>query len=45
MCCCICQDYDGDEILIVYDPDFKHGQNFFIATTEEAKQRLLKACV
>jgi len=39
---CSIQEYDGDEILLVYDPDFKYGQNFFVATTEEAKQRLLK---
>lgn len=39
------QDYPGEEILIVYDPEFKHGQNFFIATTEEAKQLLLKVCI
>ncbi|KAK2157176.1 hypothetical protein LSH36_196g03010 [Paralvinella palmiformis] len=37
----IIQDYAGDEILIVYDPDFKYGQNFYVATTEEAKNRLL----
>jgi len=35
-------DYEGEDILIAYDPDFKHGQNFIIATTEEAKEALLK---
>ncbi|XP_076440866.1 dynein axonemal intermediate chain 3-like isoform X2 [Babylonia areolata] len=34
-------DYPGDEILIVYDYDFKFGQNFYIALTEEAKDLIL----
>lgn len=29
----------------MYDPEFKHGQNFVIATTEEAKQVLLRVCI
>ena len=35
------QDYPEEEILIVYDADFKFGQNFFVATTPEAKYKLL----
>lgn len=38
----IIQNYPTDEILVVYDPEFKYGQNFIIATTEEAKEELLK---
>lgn len=38
----IFQDYPTDEVLVVYDPDYKHGQNFIVATTEEAKQALLQ---
>ncbi|XP_041359893.1 dynein intermediate chain 3, axonemal-like isoform X2 [Gigantopelta aegis] len=33
--------YPGDEILIVYDYDFKFEQNFYVAITEEAKEKLL----
>lgn len=36
-------DYPADDILIVYDADFKHGQNFIIALTEDAKEALLKS--
>ncbi|XP_059149389.1 dynein axonemal intermediate chain 3-like [Physella acuta] len=35
-------DYPGEDILIMYDYEFKHGQNFVIALTEEAKEILLK---
>ena len=35
------QDYPADEILVVFDPDFKLGQNFYIALTEDAKLRIL----
>ncbi|CAH1773609.1 unnamed protein product [Owenia fusiformis] len=35
-------DYPGEDILVVYDADFKHGQNYLIALTEEAKDKLLK---
>ena len=35
------QDYPGDEILIVYDYEFKFGQNFYVALTEEAKELIL----
>ncbi|KAL8583506.1 hypothetical protein ACOMHN_056316 [Nucella lapillus] len=34
-------DYPGDEILIVYDYEFKHGQNFYIALSEDAKELIL----
>ncbi|XP_022087919.1 WD repeat-containing protein 63-like isoform X2 [Acanthaster planci] len=34
-------DYPGEEILVVFDPDFRMGQNFYIALTEEAKQHIL----
>ncbi|ESP02449.1 hypothetical protein LOTGIDRAFT_199692 [Lottia gigantea] len=34
-------DYPGDEILVVYDYDFKFGQNFYVALTEETKEKLL----
>ena len=36
------QDYPEDEILIAYDADYKHGENFVIATTVEAKEAYLK---
>ncbi|KAL5022553.1 hypothetical protein ScPMuIL_001708 [Solemya velum] len=35
------QEYSGDEILVVYDYEFKFGQNFYIALTEEAKEKIL----
>ncbi|XP_058964872.1 dynein axonemal intermediate chain 3-like [Pocillopora verrucosa] len=34
-------DYAADQLLVVYDPMFKYGQNFYLALTEEAKERLL----
>lgn len=37
----IVQDYPTDEILVVYDYDFKYGQNFYCAITEEAKEKIL----
>ena len=37
----IITNYPGEEILIIYDPDFAFGQNFILATTEEAKNALL----
>lgn len=33
--------YPTDEILVVYDSEFKYGQNFYIALTEEAKEKIL----
>lgn len=38
------QDYAGEEILIIYDADFKFGQNFVICLTEEAKATFLQVC-
>ena len=35
------QAYRGEEILLVYDYDFKYGDNYFVCTTEEAKDRVL----
>ncbi|CAL1545233.1 unnamed protein product [Lymnaea stagnalis] len=35
-------DYPGEDILIMYDYEFKYGQNFLLAMTEEAKEILLK---
>lgn len=35
------QDYPAEEILICYDSEFKYGQNFYMALTEEAKDKLL----
>ena len=35
------QDYPGEELLVVYDVDFKYGQNFYLCTTEEYKEKLL----
>lgn len=34
-------DYQADELLVVYDPVFKYGQNFYLVLTEEAKERIL----
>ena len=36
------QKYEGDSMLIGYDPFFKFGENFYLALTEEAKERILK---
>ncbi|KAH9523462.1 WD repeat-containing protein 63 [Bulinus truncatus] len=36
-------DYPGEDILIMYDYEFKYGQNFVVAITEEAKELLLKS--
>ncbi|XP_030851872.1 WD repeat-containing protein 63 isoform X1 [Strongylocentrotus purpuratus] len=32
--------YDGEEIMVVFDAEFKYGENFIIALTEEAKEKL-----
>eukprot|EP00795_Rhopilema_esculentum_P004097 gene4097-20277_t len=37
----IIQDYPGEELLMVYDPLFKYGQNFFLVTTEDGKEQIL----
>ncbi|XP_071953082.1 dynein axonemal intermediate chain 3-like [Antedon mediterranea] len=35
-------DYPADVLLVVYDADYVHGQNFIIALTEEAKEKLMR---
>lgn len=35
-------DYPGTELLLVYDADFIHGQNFYLITSEEKKTFLLQ---
>lgn len=35
------QDFKAEEILVVYDPDFKYGQNFFTFVTNELKEGYL----
>ncbi|KAG8519517.1 WD repeat-containing protein 63 [Galemys pyrenaicus] len=37
----VIQDYPGDELLIVYDVDFKYGLNFYLIGTEEGKENYL----
>ncbi|XP_005385198.1 PREDICTED: WD repeat-containing protein 63 [Chinchilla lanigera] len=39
----IVQEYPGNEILLVYDKDFKYGLNFYIIGTEEGKENYLNA--
>ncbi|XP_043942811.1 dynein axonemal intermediate chain 3 [Protopterus annectens] len=34
-------DYPGESLLLVFDRDFKYGQNFYLVLTEEAKGRIL----
>ena len=34
-----------DEVLVVYDPLFKYGQNFYLVTSEEQKQAMLNVSV
>ena len=35
------QNYPGEAVLLVYDYDFKFGENFYICLTEEAKDWVL----
>ena len=35
------QNYPGEEILVVYDYDFRYGENFYVCVTEEAKELVL----
>lgn len=35
------QEYPGNELLLVYDKDFKYGLNFYIIGTEEGKENYL----
>lgn len=36
------QDYTAEEFLIVYDYEFKYGQNFFITVSEDARDMFAK---
>ncbi|XP_057649501.1 dynein axonemal intermediate chain 3 [Chionomys nivalis] len=38
----IVREYPGDELLLVYDKDFKYGLNFYLIGTEEGKENFLK---
>jgi hypothetical protein len=40
----LAQAYTGSEVLVVFDPDFKFGQNFFVLLTEEAKNEFIAVC-
>ncbi|NXQ63052.1 WDR63 protein, partial [Anthoscopus minutus] len=35
-------EYPGEEILVVFDPDFQYGQKFYIVASEEAKENFIK---
>ncbi|XP_038167661.1 dynein intermediate chain 3, axonemal isoform X1 [Arvicola amphibius] len=37
----IVREYPGDELLLVYDKDFKYGLNFYLIGTEEGKENFL----
>ncbi|XP_034874036.1 WD repeat-containing protein 63 [Mirounga leonina] len=37
----VIQEYPGDELLVVYDKDFKYGLNFYLIGTEEGKENYL----
>ncbi|XP_036613228.1 dynein intermediate chain 3, axonemal [Trichosurus vulpecula] len=37
----IVMEYPGEELLVVYDKEFKYGQNFYLIGTEEAKESIL----
>ncbi|XP_073090319.1 dynein axonemal intermediate chain 3 isoform X1 [Manis javanica] len=39
----IIQEYPGDELLVIYDKDFKYGLNFYLIGTEEGKENYLNA--
>ena len=39
--CLLYHVYPGEELLLVYDYDFKFGENFYICLTEEAKDWVL----
>ncbi|NXR29502.1 WDR63 protein, partial [Cinclus mexicanus] len=36
-------EYPGEELLVVFDPNFQYGQNFYIVASEKAKENLLKS--
>ncbi|NXE89341.1 WDR63 protein, partial [Menura novaehollandiae] len=35
-------EYPGEELLVVFDPKFQYGQNFYIVVSEEVKENLVK---
>ncbi|XP_078501688.1 dynein axonemal intermediate chain 3 [Lissotriton helveticus] len=37
----VVMDYPGDELLLILDSDFKYGQNFYLISTEEWKEKIL----
>jgi len=37
----IVENYPADDLLVVYDPNFKYGQNFYLITDDEQKELLL----
>lgn len=39
------QNYPGEELLLIYDYEFKLGQNFVIATNEECKELILHVSI
>nr|XP_021508824.1 WD repeat-containing protein 63 [Meriones unguiculatus] len=39
----IVREYPGEELLLVYDKDFKYGHNFYLIGTEEGKENYFKA--
>lgn len=46
LCCIIfLKEYPGDELLLVYDKDFKFGLNFYLIGTEEGKENYLNVSV
>lgn len=38
----IVREYPGEELLLVYDKDFKYGLNFYLIGTEDGKENFLK---
>ncbi|XP_066181241.1 dynein axonemal intermediate chain 3 isoform X2 [Sylvia atricapilla] len=36
-------EYPGEELLLVFDPNFEYGQDFYIVSSEEAKENFLKS--
>ncbi|CAH6777166.1 dynein axonemal intermediate chain 3 [Phodopus roborovskii] len=38
----IVREYPGEELLLVYDRDFKYGLNFYLIGTEDGKENFLK---
>uniref|UniRef100_A0A8C8XB20 Dynein axonemal intermediate chain 3 n=1 Tax=Panthera leo TaxID=9689 RepID=A0A8C8XB20_PANLE len=37
----VIQEYPGDDLLVVYDKDFRYGLNFYLIGTEEGKENYL----